>query len=84
MLITYGWDEVSGEVTEERLDLPTDAKTQEVVKAWPGSTGDEVWCEAQVSNMTLVAGRFGQNKQFMMWWGDDRIAKMFAEVMACA
>ena len=87
MLTIYGWDEVSGEVSQIEADLPEDAKTQDVMDAWHNhiasdyDASDEVWFAAELVTLTVVVGKFGHHKQFMMWWGNENIAANYAEII---
>ena len=84
----YHWDEVAGEVDTDNVDVPEDSQAYLVKAAWEHMVGaDEQgseyarWIYTDLSSMTLITGRFGRDRQYMLWWGEEADCQKFASLL---
>lgn len=69
----YSWDEVGGEISH--FEAADDASPVEVyqrsneVAAYEPTGEYDVWEWVQIGSTSFIAGRWGRDKKFALWWG---------------
>lgn len=89
MLKVYDWDEVACEVGTRDVNLPEDTAPHLVKSQWEIDTADpqfgvthseyERYLVTDLPDLTLITGRFGRDRQYMLWWGPA--SEKFADLL---